>query len=156
MSPAAGEWSAAWAKLELSPHPSGSQAPGPEPSSPSLGVLPQGSERAGQRPAPLCLPASQDSAPQDDPVCPQATEVCSNNVLELEETQKRTSDSLGEKQAQLTAMQAQTEELEADLERLTTLKRQVGRPRAPQGHASIGCRVSPPSSGPWAAGPASC
>ncbi|KAF6092778.1 coiled-coil domain containing 40 [Phyllostomus discolor] len=54
----------------------------------------------------------------------KATEVCSNNVLELEETQKRMSDSLVEKQAQLTAVQTQTEELEADLQRLTALKRQ--------------------------------
>ncbi|XP_053768019.1 coiled-coil domain-containing protein 40 isoform X2 [Desmodus rotundus] len=54
----------------------------------------------------------------------KATEVCSNNILELEETQKCMSDSLVEKQKQLSTMQTQTEELEASLEKLTTLKRQ--------------------------------
>ncbi|XP_036919920.1 coiled-coil domain-containing protein 40 isoform X2 [Sturnira hondurensis] len=54
----------------------------------------------------------------------KATEVCSNNVLELEETQKRMSASLVEKQTQLSAMQTQIEELEANLEQLATLKRQ--------------------------------
>nr|XP_019591184.1 PREDICTED: coiled-coil domain-containing protein 40 isoform X1 [Rhinolophus sinicus] len=54
----------------------------------------------------------------------KASEDCSDTILELEETQKRMSESLLEKQAQLSAMQSHTETLEADLEQLVALKRQ--------------------------------
>ncbi|ELK38358.1 Zinc finger protein 773 [Myotis davidii] len=46
--------------------------------------------------------------------------------MELEESQKRMSNSLPEKQVQPSTMQAQAEELEATLEQLVACKRQVG------------------------------
>ena len=39
------------------------------------------------------------------------------------------SDSLLEKQEQLSRMQVEADELEVELDRLTTLKRQVGKPQ---------------------------
>ncbi|XP_032312544.1 coiled-coil domain-containing protein 40 isoform X1 [Camelus ferus] len=54
----------------------------------------------------------------------KATEECSQTILELEETQKSVSDSLLEKQEQLSRMQSEGDELEADLERLAALKQQ--------------------------------
>ncbi|XP_045428132.1 coiled-coil domain-containing protein 40 [Pipistrellus kuhlii] len=54
----------------------------------------------------------------------KATEETSNNILQLEESQKGTRDSLHEKQAQLAALQAQAEELEANLQQLVDRKRQ--------------------------------
>ncbi|XP_066877143.1 coiled-coil domain-containing protein 40 isoform X2 [Kogia breviceps] len=54
----------------------------------------------------------------------KATEECTQTILELEETQKSVSDSLLEKQEQLSRMQAKADELEADLYRLAALKRQ--------------------------------
>ena len=61
-----------------------------------------------------------------------------------------------EKQKQLSTMQTQTEELEASLEKLTTLKRQVDRPRAPRATraqaAGSPYRAAVP--GPWARPPA--
>ncbi|KAM5216767.1 coiled-coil domain-containing protein 40 isoform 3-T3 [Hipposideros larvatus] len=54
----------------------------------------------------------------------KATEDSSNTILELEETQKRMSESLLEKQTQLSAMQSHTEALEADVDQLVVLKRQ--------------------------------
>ncbi|XP_007185869.2 coiled-coil domain-containing protein 40 [Balaenoptera acutorostrata] len=54
----------------------------------------------------------------------KATEECTQTILELEETQKSVSDSLLEKQEQLSRMQAKADELEADLYQLAALKRQ--------------------------------
>ncbi|XP_023378784.1 coiled-coil domain-containing protein 40 [Pteropus vampyrus] len=54
----------------------------------------------------------------------KATEACTTTLSELEDTQKHVSDRLQEQQAQLSAAQAHTEELDADLDRLVALKRQ--------------------------------
>nr|KAF6455148.1 coiled-coil domain containing 40 [Rousettus aegyptiacus] len=54
----------------------------------------------------------------------KATEACTTTISELEEMQKRVSDHLVEKQAQLAAAQSRTEELDADLDQLMALKRQ--------------------------------
>lgn len=64
---------------------------------------------------------------------PQATEVCTATILELEEMQKHVSDCLLEKQAQLSAAQSHTEELDADLDRLVALKRQVDKATGHEG-----------------------
>lgn len=64
---------------------------------------------------------------------PQATEECTQTILELEETQKSVSDSLLEKQEQLSRMQAKADELEADLYQLAALKRQVHKSPGPPG-----------------------
>lgn len=47
--------------------------------------------------------------------------------------QKRVSDHLVEKQAQLAATQSRTEELDADLDQLMALKRQVDKTRGHEG-----------------------
>ncbi|XP_004374423.1 coiled-coil domain-containing protein 40 [Trichechus manatus latirostris] len=54
----------------------------------------------------------------------KATEDCTTTVLELEERQKILSDSLTEKQEKLSAVQSDSDVLDADLERLVALKRQ--------------------------------
>ncbi|XP_070630031.1 coiled-coil domain-containing protein 40 isoform X2 [Bos indicus] len=54
----------------------------------------------------------------------KATEECTQTILELEESQKSMSDSLLEKQEQLSRMQVEADELEVELDRLATLKRQ--------------------------------
>lgn len=71
------------------------------------------------------------------PPPPQATEECTQTILELEESQKSMSDSLLEKQEQLSRMQVEADELEVELDRLATLKRQVGKP---QGHRNPATR----------------
>lgn len=48
------------------------------------------------------------------------------------------SDSLLERRAQLSTMQSHAEELEASLEQLTALKRQVARPQGHRGHRNPG------------------
>lgn len=69
---------------------------------------------------------------------PQATEECTKTILELEETQRSLSESLVEKQEQLSKMQSKADELEADLDRLAALKRQVGESPGPPGPLSPG------------------
>ncbi|XP_077611342.1 coiled-coil domain-containing protein 40 [Crocuta crocuta] len=54
----------------------------------------------------------------------KATDECTKVILELEETQKHMSSSLLEKQERLSEMQASTDQLEADLDRLLALKQQ--------------------------------
>uniref|UniRef100_A0A8C2V0J3 Coiled-coil domain 40 molecular ruler complex subunit n=1 Tax=Chinchilla lanigera TaxID=34839 RepID=A0A8C2V0J3_CHILA len=54
----------------------------------------------------------------------KATEQCNKTILELEETQKLLNSSLLEKQEKLSRMQVDTDVLEADIRRLTALKRQ--------------------------------
>lgn len=54
----------------------------------------------------------------------KATEECTKVILELEETQKRMSNSLLGKQEQLSMMQSNVDDLEADLDHLRALKRQ--------------------------------
>ncbi|XP_014644824.1 PREDICTED: coiled-coil domain-containing protein 40 [Ceratotherium simum simum] len=54
----------------------------------------------------------------------KATEECTKVTLELEETQNCVSNSLLEKQEQLSAMQSRVDDIEADLDRLVALKRQ--------------------------------
>ncbi|ELK12282.1 Coiled-coil domain-containing protein 40 [Pteropus alecto] len=64
----------------------------------------------------------------------KATEACTTTLSELEDTQKHVSDRLQEQQAQLSAAQAHTEELDADLDRLVALKRQVDKAVSHEGH----------------------
>ncbi|XP_008053386.1 coiled-coil domain-containing protein 40 [Carlito syrichta] len=54
----------------------------------------------------------------------KATEECTKTILELEETQRNVSNSLLEKQKNLSAMQADLDMVEADLDQLMALKRQ--------------------------------
>ncbi|XP_007958017.1 coiled-coil domain-containing protein 40 [Orycteropus afer afer] len=54
----------------------------------------------------------------------KASEACAQTLLELEEVQKGVSSSLLERQEQLSAVQSESDLLDADLERLVALKRQ--------------------------------
>lgn len=75
----------------------------------------------------------------------------------MEERQKRMRNSLHEKQAQLSTMQAQAEELDVTLEQLVARKRQVGKPpgpraSGPQGRQRTRAGVCPHSSSPRGCG----
>ncbi|XP_013002589.1 coiled-coil domain-containing protein 40 isoform X2 [Cavia porcellus] len=54
----------------------------------------------------------------------KATEQCNNTISDLEEAQKLLNSSLLEKQEKLSGLQVDTDKLEADIRRLTALKRQ--------------------------------
>ncbi|KAM6164702.1 LOW QUALITY PROTEIN: coiled-coil domain-containing protein 40 [Rhynchocyon petersi] len=54
----------------------------------------------------------------------KAAEACASTLAELEETQKHLNSSLTEKQQMLAEMQAESDSLDADLQRLTCLKQQ--------------------------------